>query len=218
LAEAITAGAAYSWHRTHVSRGTLATVAAAAAAALMPGTGRPPLQRSPGRAFGPSLSAPCHARAEEGASDAPAAVGMTDPPTVRPVTAAQAARLDRQGPKIPACQQDSAAMSQDADEENHGCPNKTVSAPLQPVAASLSVARAQNSPVAGEYTSEARQSSMEPSVHGTDLVRVLQERGWTVKSLKERLPESISYGHIRLSLAHIGRLGLQPDFLVGAHC
>ncbi|EIE27670.1 ribonuclease H-like protein [Coccomyxa subellipsoidea C-169] len=52
---------------------------------------------------------------------------------------------------------------------------------------------------------------------GQDLVEQLQERGVTVKMLKEHLPESVRYGQIRLCLAHIGRLGLLPQLLADAN-
>lgn len=51
---------------------------------------------------------------------------------------------------------------------------------------------------------------------GQDLLKQLLERGVSVKLLKEQLPDSIRYGQIRLSLAHIGRLGLLPQLLAEA--
>ena len=51
---------------------------------------------------------------------------------------------------------------------------------------------------------------------GQDLLKQLLERGVGVKLLKEQLPDSIRYGQIRLSLAHIGRLGLLPQLLAEA--
>ena len=40
----------------------------------------------------------------------------------------------------------------------------------------------------------------------TDVLSKLQDAGWSIKTLKEQLPESIRFGQIRLCLAHIGRL------------
>lgn len=51
---------------------------------------------------------------------------------------------------------------------------------------------------------------------GQDLLKQLLERGVSVKLLKEQLPDSMRYGQIRLSLAHIGRLGLLPQLLAEA--
>lgn len=50
---------------------------------------------------------------------------------------------------------------------------------------------------------------------GEDLTHKLQAAGVSVKVLKERLPESVRYGQIRLGLAHIGRLGLLRELLAG---
>ena len=39
-----------------------------------------------------------------------------------------------------------------------------------------------------------------------DVLGKLQDIGWSIKTLKEHLPESIRFGQIRLCLAHMGRL------------
>lgn len=128
LAEAITAGAAYDWHRLAVPRDVLAAVAAAAASAW------------------------------ESANSSSCAGGGTVPS--EDVGATEGGTWDRAGGG--------------QDEVR----------PLEGLMAA-----------------------------GMDLTRTLQDKGVSVKMLKERLPESVRYGQIRLTLAHIGRLGLLHDLL-----
>ena len=77
----------------------------------------------------------------------------------------------------------------------HLCPSRTVANMRQPAEAG---AQAQDSAavIGGKKAPFA----------SNDVLYKLQDVGCSIKTLKEQLPESIRFGHIRLCLAHMGRL------------
>ena len=273
LAEAITAGAAYAWHRAGVPRTALAAVAAAAARHLCP-PARPacPVQQPsisvqrPGRSNDQQARAvsqhlehahPVECRLQEDMRlpGEPACLAQEATiPVHRPAhdndqQAGAASRRSEQCPAEAGVQAQQAAQ-QPGDllcapavarpafvqvSSNLGClprlptagclqttawlqqeQGSTAGAPLEskhPFADGNGGSSDGVALDAGMASTESEGSSVAWEAPNQDLLRQLLERGVSVKMLKEDLPEGIRYGQIRLSLAHIGRLGLLPKLL-----
>ncbi|BDA48518.1 probable Werner syndrome ATP-dependent helicase homolog at N-terminal half [Coccomyxa sp. Obi] len=269
LAEAMTAGAAYAWHRARVPRAALAAVASAAARHLCP-AGQPacPAQQPSIHAqrLGRSNDEQARAVCEDLEHASPVACPIQEElcPPVQPACPAQQpipvhrlARTDDQQAQAASkcseqCPAEAVVQAQPTAEQpedlcapavaipalgqvssNWGClPGMPCTAtclqepaglqqqrsstagassrnkhPLAQGSGGSSAVSALDSKMA---TAERENSIMAWEAPNQDLLRQLLERGVSIKMLKEELPEDIRYGHIRLSLAHIGRLGLLP--------
>lgn len=233
LAEAITAGKEYAWHRMHVPRRTLAAVAAAAARAL--GTAAAACASAPpaGAADGPITNALASAvgpSAELSGADAagPQAASATirgavvcgehDDCCVGGATGvfdaskgncmANADALGLSSAPLGAAARESAEaepclrMQQDDAEKENRCSH------AQTAIASVGVTSAASRQAGGVMGA----GHLQPGA-GADLVKLLQEKGCAVKTLKDSMLGSVSYGHIRLCLAHIERLQMLQELL-----
>lgn len=208
LAEAITAGAAYPWHRARVPRATLCAVAAAAARHLSSENVQPAgLTYEPCAAIAAQQPESIPAQQQM-----PAAAFSCCSAEAPPVAAVAGAPLSRAAKLADAAVVDRAAVLHLAVErptEAAGRCECTAS-----IAAAADDARL-------HWAASCSATSFAGSAMGCeqalwlspeqDLLKLLLERGVTVRMLKDELPESIRYGQIRLSLAHIGRLGLLPE-------
>lgn len=277
LAEAMTAGAAYAWHRTRVPRAVLAAVAAAAARHLCP----PAQPACPAQQ--PGIPAQRPACSNDQQAGAVSEILEHAPPVACPVQEdmcwpAQPACLAQeatfpvhrlagsddqqagaasrclqqcpakagvhaqqpiQQPEVPLCAPAVAVPALRPGSSNQECP------PRMPCTAACLLETAGLQQQQQQHSSGAGASlgRKHPSAQGTegcsaapaldtkaatagcgspiseweapnqDLLRRLNECGVSIKTFKEELPESIRFGQIRLSLAHIGRLGLLPKLL-----
>ncbi len=228
IAEAITAGAAYAWHHAHVPRATLAAVAGAAARYLCPPAQNPcpPAQDSSPAAQNPCPPAQnsclparsqCLPAQQPGPTHAicPAA-HLPGGPALQERSSSGLAGANDAGALAGAKDAGALAAARHAGLQQHSqCASASTHVDSEAV---LEGGQARVAGPTSQPGLVERLCQLGPLQEpGQDLVKQLQERGVTVKMLKEQLPESVRYGQIRLCLAHIGRLGLLPQLLADAN-